>query len=100
MGEDQVGATAVDVESDAQDRLGHRRALDVPPGPAAAPRRVPRGVLAGFLPLPEGEVEWVALALRSLDALALIHLVDVAVAELPVFGVAPNTEIDVSVRRI
>ena len=44
--------------------LGHRRALDVPAGPAAAPRRVPRGVLALLLRLPEREVQRVLLAAR------------------------------------
>jgi len=38
VGKDQVGATTVDVEVDAQDLLGHRRALDVPAGATVAPR--------------------------------------------------------------
>ena len=40
----------------------------------------------GFCGLPEREVERVALALGALDALALVHLVDVAVGQLAVAG--------------
>ena len=43
--EDQVVAAAVDLEAHAERLLRHRRALDVPTGPAPAPGRVPGGVL-------------------------------------------------------
>ena len=39
--EDQVEAAAVDVEGVAEVLVGHRRALQVPAGPAAAPGRLP-----------------------------------------------------------
>jgi len=66
----------VNLEVEAQQRLGHRRALDMPAGAAAAPRRVPGGVLAWLVRLPEGEIERVALELGAFHPLPLIHLVD------------------------
>ena len=44
------------------------------------------GVLALLVRLPEREVERVLLAVGALDALALVHLVDVAARELAVLG--------------
>src|SRR5690606_41977358 len=41
MREDEILAAAVNVDRLAEMRLGHRRALDVPTGPAAPPRAVP-----------------------------------------------------------
>ena len=60
VGEDQVGAAAVQVDGRAQLAHGQRRALDVPAGPAPAPQRVPRR-LVGRRRLPQHEVERVAL---------------------------------------
>ena len=51
---------------------------------ARAPRRVPARVLALLGGLPEREVERVLLAVGALDALALVHLVDVAARQLAV----------------
>ena len=79
VGEDQVRAAAVDLEVEPEQLLGHRRALDVPARPAAAPGRLPGRVLARLLRLPQREVERVPLALGALDPLALIHVVDFAV---------------------
>ena len=42
VGEDEVDAAAVDVEDRAEQRAGHRRALDVPAGTAPAPTASPR----------------------------------------------------------
>src|SRR5262249_24950981 len=50
---DEVESAAVDLERRTERLLRKRRALDVPTGTAAAPRRVPRGVLARFVRLPE-----------------------------------------------
>src|SRR5204862_6634878 len=80
--------------------LGHRRALDVPAGAPAPPRRVPRGVLALLLRLPEREVQRVLLAVGALDALALAHLVDRAVADRAVRVVGAHAEVDVAVDRV
>ena len=99
--EDEVDAAAVDVELDAQQRLGHRRALDVPARPAAAPRRVPGGVLALLPRLPEREVQRVLLEVGALDALALVHLVDVAARQLAVgLGSVAHAEVDVAGDRV
>src|SRR5262245_11515102 len=59
--EDEVEPAAVDLEARPEQLFGQRRALDVPAGPAAAPRRVPRGVLTLLVRLPEGEVARVLL---------------------------------------
>ena len=67
--EHEVVAAAVDVEAVAEDLERHRRALDVPAGPARAPRRRPRR-LAGLRRLPQREVDRAALALVDLDARA------------------------------
>ena len=80
----------MDLEADAEQLLGHRRALDVPAGPPAAPRRVPGGVLARLLRLPQREVEGILLAVDALASLALVHLVDAPVAQRSVLLV-PRT---------
>jgi hypothetical protein len=98
--EREVDPAAVDVELEAQQRLGHRRALDVPAGPARAPGRLPRGVLVGLRALPEREVERVLLAVGTLDALALVHLVHVAVRERAVLGQGAHAEVHVAVRGV
>ena len=72
----------------------------MPAGPPPPPGRIPGGVLARLVRFPQREIERVVLAIGSLHAFPLVHLVDVAVAELAVFGVAPNPEIDVSVDRV
>ena len=98
--EHEVDPAAVDVELEAEQRLGHRRALDVPAGAPAAPGRVPRGVLALLLALPQREVERVPLAVGALDALALVHLLDVAAGQLPVGGQRAHAEVDVPVGHV
>ena len=93
--EHQVEPAAVDVERFAQILHAHGRALDVPAGPALAPRAVPRR-LAGLGALPEGEVARVALAVADLDAGAGLQLLGIAVAELAVVGVLGDVEVDVA----
>src|SRR6185295_10973051 len=82
--EDQVEAAAVDVEILAELRARHRRALDVPARPPAAPGRIPRGVLVRLVRLPEREVERRPLALAGLDARARDELVRALAGELAV----------------
>src|SRR2546423_1018008 len=60
--EDQVEAPAVDLEHRAEERLRHRRALDVPARASRSPRGIPEGVLVGLVALPEREVPGVLLA--------------------------------------
>jgi hypothetical protein len=64
--EDEVDAAPVDFEDRAEVLLGHRRALDVPAGPAETPRRLPERVLALLVTLPEGEVPRILLELARL----------------------------------
>ena len=80
--------------------LGHRRALDVPAGPALPPGRGPAGVLVGLARLPEREVERVLLQRLGARLLALVHLVGVAVRELAVAVEAADAEVDVAARLI
>ena len=60
VGEDEVGAAAVQVDGGAQLPHGQGRALDVPAGPARSPERLPRRLVLGR-GLPEHEVERIAL---------------------------------------
>src|SRR5690242_8970491 len=76
MWEDEVEPAAVDVDRLAEVALDHRRAFEVPAGPAAAPRAVPADhALAARLP--QHEVGGVALVRRDLDAGAGDHLLAV-----------------------
>ena len=67
--EHEIVAAAVDVEAVAEDLERHRRALDVPAGPARSPGRIPLR-LSGLRGLPEREVDRAALLLVDLDARA------------------------------
>ena len=97
--EDEVAAAAVHVEPGAQVAQAHGRALDVPAGPAHAPRAVP-GRLARLGGLPDGEVERVGLAGLGVDAHALLELVDALLAELAVLVEAAHAEVDAAVGRV
>ena len=68
------------------------------PGPAAAPRRVPRGVLARLVGLPEREVA--RILLQRVRLLALLHLVRALAREPPVLGIARDAEVDVALDRV
>src|SRR2546427_5374138 len=72
--EDEVEPAAVDLELRPEVLLGHHRALDVPAGPAATPRRVPPRVLGGLVRLPERKVARILLARVRL---LLLHLIGV-----------------------
>ena len=86
----------MDLEVEPQQALGHRRALDVPARPPAAPGRVPGGVLAGLLCLPQREVERVELEVGALHALALVHVVHAPVRQLSVLRIAADLEVHVA----
>ena len=94
--EDEVRSAAVQLERDAEHGLGHRRALDVPAGPAVAPGRLPVGVLALLARLPEREVLGRLLQLGGVVALALLHLLQRAVRELAVAGEGGHAEVHVA----
>ena len=63
------------------------------PGRPRAPRRVPRGVLARLLRLPEREV---ARILLQRVRLLVDHVVELRAGELAVVGVARDAEVDVA----
>src|SRR4029453_18347914 len=94
--EDEVRAAAVDLERHAQHGLGHRRALDVPPGSALAPGRLPPAVLALLAALPEREVLRRLLELGGVVPLALLHLLEGAVRELAVALERGDPEVDIA----
>src|SRR5690606_28226199 len=98
VGEAQVHAAAVDVEVVAEVLAGHGRALDVPTGTAAAPRRGPgrSARLGGRLPsLPQGEVAGVALAARVRVGRGL-HVLDLLPGQGAVVGERAHVEVDVA----
>src|SRR6185312_2823199 len=92
MREQQVRAATVNVEAYAEGLLGHRRALDVPPGTTVAPRRGPPCVLVGLARLPQGKIEWVLLALDAFQAFALVEVLDATVRERAVTCVGADPE--------
>src|SRR5581483_6577231 len=99
VGEDQIGATTVNVDRLAEIAQRHRRALDMPAGAARPPRAVPRR-LAGLGALPEREVSRVLLAVARLDALALDDRVHALVRELAVVRLSVDAVVDIAARRV
>ena len=95
VGEDQVRAAAVDVESRAQVFAGHGRAFDVPAGPALAPGAVPGG-FAGLGRLPQGEIQGVPLHVVHVHPGAGAQVVDVAAGELAVGGQGAHFKVNVA----
>ena len=99
VGEDQVLPPAVDVERLPQIGHGHTAALDVPAGPAGAPRTVPRG-LSGPGLFPQGEVHGVLFVFVHLYPGAGLHPFQGAVTQLAVLGAALDLEINVTPCRV
>src|SRR5437763_620506 len=95
MREDEVEPTAVKVERLAEDSAAHRRAFDMPARPAFAPRTVPRR-LARLSALPEGEIGGRPLSLGHLAPFPL-HALEPPAAELAIFGVLADVEVNVAV---
>src|SRR5690606_19532089 len=75
VGEDQVHPAAVHVEAVAQVARAHGRTFDVPARPPVTPGAVPTPGI-GRLPLPQREVERVALDVPRVDPCAGDQLVD------------------------
>ena len=80
----------------AQELLGHRRALDVPPRPAAPQGESQATSSSGFCGLPQREVERVALVLAGLDPPARLQLVRPLAGERAVRLTRPHREVDVA----
>src|SRR5204863_5549372 len=99
---DQVVAAAVDLEHTPEVLLRHRRALDVPPGPARPPRRLPNRVLALLVRLPEGEVARVLFELVALGLLGRVvqRVLVIAPGSAAVLGAGGATEVDVAAGRL
>ncbi len=93
---DEIEPAAVNVEGLAQKRLAHRRAFDVPAGPAAAPRALPAGQILGRR-LPQHEIGGIALVGRDLDTRAGDELVARAARQAAVLGEAADREEDVMI---
>ncbi len=97
MGEDEVGAAAVDREVGAE--LGFSAIAEhsmCQPGRPSPQGESQARVLARLARLPEREVERVLLELGAAGLLALVHLVGVAVRELAVAVEAADPEVDVT----
>ena len=97
--EGQVDAAAMDVDRQAQHRLDHRRAFDVPAGTAGAPGARPLG-LAGLGRLPQHEVGRVALVGGDLDPGAGDHLVQRPARQLAIVGEGLDREQHMALGRI
>ena len=97
--EDQILAAAVNIDHIAQMLVDHRRALDVPARPAAAPGRFPAGlvVAAGF---PQHEIAGVALVVRHFHPGAGAHVFQIAAGQLAVVGHRLHREQHMAVRFI
>ena len=82
--EDQVGAAAVDVERLAEVAVRHRRALDVPAGPARAPGARPRTARPAWRPSTARSRAGCASARRPRCARPTLQIVDALARELAV----------------
>ena len=89
--EDQVVAAPVDIDGHPQGGVDHRRALDMPAGPAGAPGAVPHR-LAGLGRLPQHEVGGVTLVGGDLDPGAGDHVLHRPAGQLAVVGEAFDAE--------
>src|SRR3546814_17203844 len=94
-----VDAAGVYVEGEAEQRLRHHRAFEVPAGRAAAPGRIPFHLsrLAWRGLAPDREVSGVALALDGIDA-AFAFIAAVA-SEAAIIGHRRRVEIENSEER-
>src|SRR5205823_13135345 len=92
MREHEVQPAAVDLEHRPERLLRHHRALDVPPGPAAAPGGVPPCVFVRLVPLPEREIARIFL---ERIRLLLLDVVGSLARELSVLRIPGDAEVDV-----
>ena len=97
--EEVVDAAGVHVERFAEILHRHRRALDVPAWPTAAPRRIPDDIaVVRSVALPEGEVAYAFLLVFVLaHAGAAAHAPDVDVRGVAVVGEVGDVEVDAAV---
>ncbi len=97
--EDEVEPAAVDVERRAQVLRRHRRALQVPAGAAAAPRRRPgRGLgFTGLVALPQREIARVSLAILAFTVAGRVHIGQLLPRQRAVGREGPHIEVDIPV---
>ena len=93
----QIQATGVDIKLRAQIFRRHRRALQVPPRTATAPRSIPTR-LPRLRSLPQREVTRIALT-RSCG-FALIHLVELLARQGTIIRQRHRTQVHVSVHGV
>ncbi len=83
VGEDQVGASAVDVDCAAEVVGAHGGALDVPAWASVTPWARP-GWLTRLGCLPKGEVKWIVLALIDLNSRPGTEIVGISARKLAI----------------
>ncbi len=89
--EHEVLAAAVNIDRLAQVLRGHGRALDMPPGPAPAPRRIPAGQFGGRR-LPQDEVMCRLLVRCDLDSRTRDHLTKISPRKGAIVGIVLDIE--------
>ena len=96
MGEEEVGATAVEVETLAEEVERHRRALDVPARAGPCPKASPTAGSPGFAAFHSAKSIGAALRLVDLDAGArgVAQVLDGAVRERAVPREGLDREVD------
>src|SRR5439155_310002 len=94
MREDEILAATMKIEGGPEVARRHGGALDVPPRPALAPRRLPEG-LARLRGLPESEIERAAFFFSRLDSGARQEILEGLAGELAVRRKALDREVDI-----
>ncbi len=95
VGEDEIGAAAVNVKGVAEIILTHGGTLDMPAGAPRPPGAVPGG-FPGFAGLPKGKIKRIVFLQIDVDPGAGQHIVQAAPGELAVAGKFGHREIDVA----
>src|SRR5689334_9524229 len=96
MREDEVVATAVNVDLFAEFGKVHCRALNVPTRATFAPRTFPEN-FAGLRGFPEREVHGMIFRFAYFDARAGLHIIDLAPREFAIILVTGYAEIDITI---
>ena len=96
MRKNVIDATAVDVDLIAQQRHGHRAALDMPTWAALSPRRIPFYVAVYFVPsFPQREIADVFLVVFvMLHAACRLQLREIEVRELSIIRKLVDAKVD------
>ena len=96
MRKDVIDTAAVDVDLIAQQRCGHRAALNVPTRTARSPGRIPFHVPVFFVPrFPEREIADVFfIVFVVLHAACLSQLREIEMGQLPVIRKFADAKID------